>query len=163
MKLFNMTDLRKKLPPGHRLLGLDPGSKVVGVALSDVSLMIASPFSQIPRGKIAPMAHEILQIARVHSVGGLVIGLPLSMDGSYGPAAQAARDWAHAIAAETGLPTAMYDERLSSSAVNRFLKDDADYSRRKRAELVDQMAASYMLQAALDSSLPFDELADPEV
>ena len=163
MKLFNMTDLRKKLPPGHRLLGLDPGAKVVGVALSDVSLMIASPFSQIPRGKMAPMAHEILQIARVHSVGGIVIGLPLSMDGSYGPAAQAARDWAHAIAEETGLPTAMFDERLSSSAVNRFLKDDADYSRRKRAELVDQMAAAYMLQAALDASLPFDELADPEV
>lgn len=163
MKLFNITQLRKQLPPGHRLIGLDPGSKTVGVALSDVSLMIASPFSQIPRGKIAPMAHELLQIARVHSVGGLVIGLPLSMDGSYGPAAQASRDWAHAISAETGLPTALFDERLSSSAVNRFLVQEADYSRKKRGELVDQMAAAYMLQAALDASQPDDELADPDL
>ena len=163
MSLFNMTTLRKQLLPGHRLIGLDPGSKTVGVALSDVSLMIASPFSQIPRTKLAQMAHEIGQIARVHSVGGLVIGLPLSMDGTLGPAAQAARDWAHAIQDETGLPTALFDERLSSSAVNRFLKNEADFSRRKRAELVDQMAAAYMLQAALDASMPDDELADPDL
>jgi len=152
MALFNMTDLRARLTRGQRLLGIDPGSKTVGLALSDVTLMLASPFAQMPRGKLSVMAAEIGRIARKQEVGGLVIGLPLSMDGSAGPAAQAARDWAHALSDATGLPAALFDERLSSSAVNRFLKDDADFSRRKRAELVDQMAAAYMLQAALDAS-----------
>ena len=152
MALFNMTDLRARLTRGQRLLGIDPGSKTVGLALSDVTLMLASPFAQMPRGKLSGMAAEIGRIARKQEVGGLVIGLPLSMDGSAGPAAQAARDWAHAVSDATGLPAALFDERLSSSAVNRFLKDDADFSRRKRAELVDQMAAAYMLQAALDAS-----------
>lgn len=154
MPLFNMTDLRAGLPRGRRLLGIDPGSKSVGLALSDVTLMLASPFAQMQRGKLAAMAAALGKIARQQDVGGLVIGLPLSMDGSTGPAAQAARDWAHAISEATRLPAALFDERLSSSAVNRFLRDDADFSRRKRAELVDQMAAAYMLQAALDASQP---------
>ncbi len=158
-----MTQLRARLAPGQRLIGLDPGSKIVGVALSDVSLMIASPFTQLKRGKLVWMADELGKIAYRHSVGGLVIGFPLSLDGSLGPAAQAARDWAHALAEETQLPTALFDERLSSSAVNRFLKDEADFSRKKRAELVDQLAAAYMLQAALDASIPDDELADPDL
>jgi putative Holliday junction resolvase len=154
MTLFNMTNLRAQLTPGQRLLGLDPGSKTVGLALSDVTLLLASPYSQLPRGKLGAMAAEIGRIARREGVGGLVVGLPLSLDGTLGPAAQAARDWAHALSEATGLPTALYDERLSSSAVNRFLKDDADFSRKKRSQLVDQMAAAYMLQAALDASRP---------
>ena len=163
MKLFNITDLRSKLAPGQRLLGIDPGSRTVGLALSDVSLTIASPFSQIPRGKMAEMAHEITRICNRHGVGGLVVGLPLSLDGSYGPAAQAARDWAHALTEATEMPVAQFDERLSSTAVNRFLIEEADLSRKKRAEAVDKMAAAYMLQAALDASQPHDELADPDV
>ena len=83
-----------------------------------------------------------------------MVGLPLSMDGSAGPAAQAARDWSHAVTQATGLPTALWDERLSSSAVNRFLIEEADMTRRRRAEVVDRMAAAYMLQAALDASRP---------
>ena len=79
-------------------------------------------------------------------------GLPLSMDGSAGPAAQAARDWALALSETTGLPVALWDERLSSAAVNRFLIGAADVSRRRRAEVVDRMAAAWMLQAALDAS-----------
>ena len=154
MALFNMTDLRRKLAPGQRLLGLDPGSKTIGVALTDVTLMLASPFGRIARGKMAPTAGEIGRIALKHDAGGLVIGLPLSLDGSAGPAAQAARDWAHAISAETGLPAALYDERLSSAAVNRFLTQEADMTRKRRSEVVDQMAAAYMLQAALDASRP---------
>ena len=106
------------------------------------------------RGKLAANAAEIAAIARREGAGGLVVGLPLSMDGHAGPAAQAARDWAHALSAATGLPAALWDERLSSSAVNRFLIDEADLSRRRRAELVDRMAAAYMLQAALDASRP---------
>ena len=154
MPLFNMTDLRGRLAPGQRLIGLDPGSRTVGVALSDVSLMLASPYGALRRGKLTANAAELAAIARREGAGGLVVGLPLSMDGHAGPAAQAARDWAHALSATIGLPAALWDERLSSSAVNRFLINEADLSRRRRAELVDRMAAAYMLQAALDASRP---------
>jgi putative holliday junction resolvase len=120
-----------------------------------VGLSLASPYGSLKRGKLRDSATEIMAIARKEGAGGLVVGLPLSMDGTVGPAAQAARDWALAVSEATGLPTAMYDERLSSAAVNRFLIDQADLSRRKRAEAVDRMAAAWMLQAALDASRPF--------
>ena len=154
MPLFNMTTLRASLAPGQRLLGLDPGSRVIGVALTDVGLMLASPYGRVVRGKLSANAAEIGKIARKEGAFGLVIGLPLSLDGSAGPAAQAARDWAHALSTATGLPAALYDERLSSAAVNRFLTGEADMTRKRRAEVVDQMAAAYMLQAALDASIP---------
>jgi putative Holliday junction resolvase len=154
MPLFNMTDLRSRLAPGQRLIGLDPGSRIVGMALSDVSLLLASPYGELRRGKLAANAAEIAAIAGREGAGGLVVGLPLSMDGHAGPAAQAARDWAHALSAAAGLPAALWDERLSSAAVNRFLIHEADLSRRRRADLVDRMAAAYLLQAALDASRP---------
>jgi putative holliday junction resolvase len=152
MPLFNLRDLRTSLARDRRLIGLDPGSRTIGVALSDVGLSLASPYGSLKRGKLRDSATEIMAIARKEGAGGLVVGLPLSMDGTVGPAAQAARDWALAVSEATGLPTAMYDERLSSAAVNRFLIDQADLSRRKRAEAVDRMAAAWMLQAALDAS-----------
>ena len=152
MPLFNMMQLRARLAPGQRLLGLDPGSRVIGVALSDVSLLLASPHASLKRGRLAANAAAIAAIARRQNAGGLVVGLPLSLDGSTGPAAQAARDWTHALSAATGLPAALWDERLSSAAVNRFLIEEADMSRRRRAEVVDRMAAAYLLQAALDAS-----------
>jgi putative holliday junction resolvase len=155
MPLFNLRDLRTSLARDRRLIGLDPGSRTIGVALSDVGLSLASPYGSLKRGKLRDSATEIMAIARKEGAGGLVVGLPLSMDGTVGPAAQAARDWAVALSEATGLPTAMYDERLSSAAVNRFLIDQADLSRRKRAEAVDRMAAAWMLQAALDASRPF--------
>jgi putative holliday junction resolvase len=155
MPLFNLRDLRTTLARDRRLIGLDPGSRTIGVALSDVGLSLASPYGSLKRGKLRDSAAEIVAIARKEGAGGLVVGLPLSMDGTVGPAAQAARDWALAVSEATGLPTAMYDERLSSAAVNRFLIDQADLSRRKRAEAVDRMAAAWMLQAALDASRPF--------
>jgi putative Holliday junction resolvase len=154
MALFNMTTLRAQLSPGQRLLGLDPGSKTIGVALTDVGLMLASPYGRVARGKLSVNAAEIGKIARKEGAFGLVVGLPLSLDGTAGPAAQAARDWAHALSTATGLPAALYDERLSSAAVNRFLTAEADMTRKRRSEVVDQMAAAYMLQAALDSSIP---------
>lgn len=153
MALFNLTDLRAALPRGQRLLGLDPGSKLVGLALSDASLLLASPYGSLRRGKLAANAAELAAIIRKEEVGGLVAGLPLSMDGSFGPAAQAAKDWAMAIAAAVGLPVAMWDERLSSAAVNRMMVA-ADLSRARRAAAVDAAAAAYMLQAALDASRP---------
>ncbi len=154
MALFNMVALRLQLGRGRRLIGLDPGSKTIGVALTDVGLMIASPYGALRRGKLTPLAAEIAALARKQEASGLVVGWPLSMDGSIGPAAQAAQDWALALSDAAGLPTALWDERLSSAAVNRFLIGEADLSRGKRAKLVDGMAAAYMLQAALDASRP---------
>jgi putative Holliday junction resolvase len=152
MPLFNMPDLRRLLPPGQRLLGLDPGARTIGVALTDVSLLLASPYGSIARGRLLSNAAHIARIARKEGAAGLVVGLPLSLDGSAGPAAQAARDWTHAISQASGLPAALWDERLSSAAVNRFLIAEADMTRKRRAEVVDRMAAAYMLQAALDAS-----------
>ena len=150
MALFNMADLRAQLGRGQRLIGIDPGSKTIGLALSDVALMIATPYGALKRGKLTAVALEIAAIARKQDAGGIVVGWPLSMDGTIGPAAQAARDWALDLSKATGLPAALWDERLSSSAVNRFLIDELDLSRAKRAKLVDGMAAAYTLQAALD-------------
>jgi putative Holliday junction resolvase len=152
MALFNLRDLRAVLARDQRLIGLDPGARTIGVALSDVGRSLASPYGAIRRGKLRDNAAEIVAIARKEGAGGVVVGLPLSMDGSVGPAAQAARDWALALSEATGLPTALWDERLSSAAVNRFLVDEADLSRRKRTTAVDRMAAAWMLQAALDAS-----------
>ena len=154
MPLFNMVDLRASLARDRRLIGLDPGAKVIGVALSDVGLRLASPYAQLARGKLGRTASEIAAIARKEGAGGLVVGWPLSMDGTMGPAAQAVRDWARALSEATGLPAALWDERLSSAAVNRHLIQDLDMTRRKRAAVVDQMAAAYVLQAALDASRP---------
>lgn len=152
MPLFSMRELRSRLGQGQRLIGLDPGSKTVGVALTDVLLSLASPYGSVKRGKLGQNAAEIAAIARKEGAGGIVVGLPLSMDGTVGPAAQAARDWALALSEATGLPTAMWDERLSSAAVNRFLIGQADLSRSKREQAVDRMAAAWMLQSALDGS-----------
>jgi putative Holliday junction resolvase len=147
-----LRDLRGGLRPGQRLIGLDPGARMIGVALSDVSLMLASPHAALKRGKLSVNAAEIAAIAARQDAGGLVVGLPLSMDGTLGPAAQAARDWTRALGAATGLPAALWDERLSSAAVNRFLIGEADMTRARRAAVVDQMAAAYMLQSALNAS-----------
>jgi putative Holliday junction resolvase len=154
MPLLTPTALRTLLTKDQRLIGIDPGSKTIGLALSDVRLMLASPFGSLRRGKLKANAAEILAIARKENAGGLVVGLPLSMDGTAGPEAQSARDWALALSEATGLPAALFDERLSSAAANRFLISEADVSRRKRAESVDRLAASWMLQAALDASRP---------
>jgi putative Holliday junction resolvase len=152
MPLFNMRDLLAGLAPGQRLLGLDPGAKTIGLALTDVTRMLATPYGELRRGKLAANAGEITRIAKKETAGALVIGLPLSMDGSAGPAAQAVRDWAHALSAATRLPAALWDERLSSSAINRLLIAEADMTRKRRAEIVDRMAAAYMLQGALDAT-----------
>jgi putative holliday junction resolvase len=153
MGVFNLTDLRASLPRGQRLIGLDSGSKTIGLALSDVLLMLASPYGGLKRGKLKANAAEVAAIATKEGAGGLVVGLPLEMDGRFGPAAQAAKDWAMAMAEATGLPVALWDERLSSAAVNRAMIE-ADLSRAKRAAAVDAAAAAYMLQSALDATRP---------
>ena len=152
MSLLDIRALRAALAPGQRLIGLDLGSRTIGVALSDVGLSLASPYGSLRRGKLRTNAAELAAIVRKEGAGGLVVGWPLSMDGSVGPAAQAARDWALALSEATGLPTALWDERLSTAAVNRFLINDADLSRRKRAAVVDRAAAAWLLQGALDAA-----------
>ncbi|MFC0410597.1 Holliday junction resolvase RuvX [Roseomonas elaeocarpi] len=154
MPLLPLPELRASLRRDARLIGLDPGRRTVGVAISDVLLMLASPVGGIARGKLAANAAEILALARKEGAGGLVVGLPLGLDGSFGPAAQASKDWAAAVSEATGLPAALWDERLSSSAVNRMLVSEADLSRGKRAKAVDAAAAAYMLQSALDATRP---------
>jgi len=155
--ILPLPELIAALKPGQRLLGLDPGAKTIGVAVTDVALMIASPHAALKRAKLSLNAAQILALAQKLGAGGLVVGLPLSMDGTLGPAAQSARDWARALSDATGLPASLWDERLSSAAVNRFLIDEADLSRARRAALVDRMAAAYVLQAALDASRGFGE------
>ncbi len=152
MPLLELPALRARLARDQRLIRIDPGRRTIGIALSDVSLTLASPYGSLKRGKLRDNAAGIVAIANREGAGGLVVGLPLSMDGSVGPAAQAARDWALALSEATGLPAALWDERLSSAAVNRFLIDEADLSRKRRAEAVDRMAAAWMLQNALDAS-----------
>jgi putative Holliday junction resolvase len=151
MPLLDFPDLHRRLGPAERLLGIDPGSRTIGLALSDVRRTIASPYGSLRRGRLREIAAAVLAIARQEGVGGLVVGLPLSMDGSFGPAAQAARDWALALSGATGLPAAMWDERLSTVAANRMLVQAADLSRRKRQQVVDRTAASWMLQSAMNS------------
>ena len=147
-----MPQLRAALPSGSRLLGIDLGTRTIGLALSDVSLLLASPYGTLKRGKLRAAAAEIASIVGREGVGGMVGGLPLSLDGSFGPAAQAARDWLRSLSEATGLPAALWDERLSSRAVNRMLIDDLDMTRRRRGQVVDKLAAAYILQAALDAS-----------
>jgi putative holliday junction resolvase len=156
MPVFNMADLLATLAgdPSRRqlrVIGVDLGSRTIGLALSDVRRTLASPYGGLRRQKLKTNAAEILAIARKEGAGGLVVGLPLSMDGTAGPAAQAARDWTFALSDATGLPAALWDERLSSAAVNRFLISEADLTRAKRADVVDRAAAAWMLQAALDA------------
>ena len=152
MTLFNPHDLRNHLPAAHSVLGLDPGSKQIGVALSDTALMLASPLTVLMRQKMKQIVPAFQELCKKHEIGALVIGLPLSLDGSFGPAARAASDWANDLSERLNLPACLWDERLSSSAVNRFLVQEADMTRKRRGEVVDKMAAAYMLQGWIDAT-----------
>jgi putative Holliday junction resolvase len=140
---------RLALAPGVRLLGLDLGEKTIGVALSDRLLTVATPMETLKRGKFAADAARLDIIISEQGVGGLVVGLPLNMDGSDGPSAQSARAFGRNWAAHSPLPVAFQDERLSTAAVTRTLLE-ADTSRKRRGEVVDKMAAAYILQLMLD-------------
>lgn len=137
------------LPDYARLLGLDLGTKTIGLALSDVERQIATPLETIKRVKFGLDAAALLKIAAKFEVAGLVIGLPLNMDGTEGPRVQSTRAFVRNLAPLTALPIAFWDERMSTLAVTRTLLS-ADASRAKRAEVVDKMAAAYILQGALD-------------
>ena len=138
-----------QIAPGLRLLGLDLGEKTIGLALSDTLLSIATPMQTLKRGKFGADAPRLDYIISEQGIGGLVVGLPLNMDGSDGPSAQSARAFGRNWAARSPLPVIFQDERLSTSAVTRTLLE-ADASRRRRDDVVDKMAAAYILQGALD-------------
>jgi len=132
-----------------RLLGLDLGEKTIGLALSDTSRSVATPMETLQRAKFSVDAQKIEKIVAEHGVGAIVIGLPLNMNGSDGPSSQSARAFGRNLAARLTAPIVFWDERLSTVAVTRTLLD-ADTSRRRRAEVVDKMAAAYILQGVLD-------------
>ena len=146
---ISIESLPKLLTREARLLGLDVGTKTVGLALSDVSRSIATPYDTIRRGKFTEDAKTIAAILEQQGVGALVIGLPINFDGSEGPRAQSTRAFARNLAVHVAVPMIFWDERLSTAAVERHLIE-ADVSRKRRAELVDRMAAAYILQGALD-------------
>jgi len=137
------------IAPGARLIGIDVGTKTLGLALSDVSRMIASALETIRRTKFKVDADRLLGLARTHNVGGFVVGLPINLDGSQGPRAQASRAFARNLAALTDAPILLWDERLSTAEAERMLID-ADTSRKRRAEVIDKLAATLILQGALD-------------
>jgi putative Holliday junction resolvase len=148
----NVRELTASMAKGQRLLGLDIGDKTVGVAISDPLFMLASPLKTVPRTKkLGPVIDEIARLAENEDIGGLLAGLPVSMDGTEGPRAQATRDITMEIATRLGLPATFWDERLSTAAIERFLVTEANMTRKRRKDVVDKMAAAYILQGALDS------------
>jgi putative pre-16S rRNA nuclease len=147
--LVEIEDLPQLLAPEVRLLGLDVGTKTIGLALSDVTRSIATPYDTVRRTKFTQDAQAIAAAIDEHDIGALVIGLPINLDGSEGPRAQSTRAFARNLAARVEVPLAFWDERLSTQAVERHLIE-ADASRKRRAEVIDRMAAAYILQGALD-------------
>ncbi|MDZ3837543.1 MAG: Holliday junction resolvase RuvX [Rhodospirillales bacterium] len=133
-----------------RLLGIDVGSKTLGLALSDETRTIASPLMTVRRGRFRDDAASLARIIGEHAVSGLVIGLPVSMDGREGPRCQSVRQFAANLSAHADLPMAFWDERWSTMAVERMLIGEADLSRKRRREVVDKQAAAYILQGAID-------------
>jgi len=143
------------LPRGARLIGIDLGTKTLGLALSDVNRSIASGLTTLSRTRFAADAGKLLALAAEHGVGGFVLGLPFNLDGSQGPRVQATRAFARNLGKLTPLPILLWDERLTTAAAERVLLE-ADASRRRRAQVIDKVAATLILQGALDRLKLFD-------
>src|SRR5690348_7625013 len=155
MAVCNLSELPSLLKTGTCLLGIDPGSKTIGIAVSDPGLTVASPLTTIERKKFAEDAAALVRIIRERNIGGLVVGLPKTMEGAEGPAAQSARALVRNLVEkgempDPNMPIAFWDERFSTAAVERDLIE-ADMSRTKRAAKIDRAAAAYILQGALDA------------
>ncbi|MDP6874892.1 MAG: Holliday junction resolvase RuvX [Alphaproteobacteria bacterium] len=142
--------LRGAVATPKRLLGLDLGSKTIGLALSDTTWRIATPLVTIRRRKFSLDAERLFALIDEHGVGALVLGLPFNMDGSEGPRCQSTRAFAQNVLALRDLPIVFQDERLSTAAVQRMLVEEMDSTRKRRAEVVDKLAAAYILQGLLD-------------
>jgi putative holliday junction resolvase len=149
MAICNPTELPQRVKKGARLLGLDVGTKTIGMALSDTTLLLATPFDTIRRRRFRDDAERLVHEIERHQVGGIVVGLPLALDGSEGPRVQSVRQFARNLLAVADLPLAFWDERLSTAAVEREMIA-ADLTRKRRGEIVDKVAAAYILQGLLD-------------
>jgi putative holliday junction resolvase len=149
MSVTVLDELPKVLSARQRLVGLDLGEKTIGIALSDTLRTVATPLQTLKRGKFTRDAATLTSLIKQHSVGAVIVGLPLNMDGSAGPSAQSAQAFARNFAAISDCPVVLVDERLSTAAVTRTLLE-ADASRRRRKAVVDKMAAAFILQGALD-------------
>jgi putative Holliday junction resolvase len=152
--------LRAAVAPGRRVMGLDVGTKTIGLALSDTRLVIASPLDTIRRRRFRDDMAVLFALTERHDVGGLVIGLPLSLAGSDSPRTQSVRQFARNLLAMRDLPVAFWDERLSTAAVTREMIAH-DMTRKRRAEIVDKVAAAYILQGFLDAMGRSDALTNP--
>ena len=142
--------LAETLPDGGALIGLDLGTKTIGIAVCDAGWRFASALKTLPRGKFGRDRDELRKLIEARSIRGIVIGLPRNMDGSEGPRAQSTRQFAANLLGRSDITITFWDERLSTVAVERVLIDEVDLSRRKRGDVVDKMAASYILQGAID-------------
>lgn len=149
MPVLSYEDFRDALPPSGALLGLDPGSKIIGVAATDPARRLAMPVESLKRTKFAADAQRIFELFDERACAGLIIGLPRNMDGSEGPSAQSARAFARNLLKVRDTPILFYDERLSTAAVTRQMIE-GDASRAQRAAIVDQLAAAYVLQGVVD-------------
>ena len=150
MPILPIENLAAALPPRTPLAGVDVGEKTIGVAISDFHLLIASPLELIRKVKFTQDAARLFQLMQNRGAEGLVVGLPMNMDGTEGPRCQSARAFARNLLRLKDIPIAFWDERLSTVAVQRMLTDEADLTRGRRAELVDKAAAAWILQGALD-------------
>ncbi len=151
MGIVDISGLSGLVARERRLIGLDPGSRIIGVALSDVSLTVATPLTTIRRTRFIRDVEHLCRLIAVHDVGGIVIGLPVSMDGHEGPRCQSVRQFARNLLPAIDLPIAFWDERLSTAAVERMLIREVDMSRKRRGHVIDKLAATYILQGALDA------------
>ncbi len=151
MAVLDLVDLPQALAPLTPVVGLDLGTKTIGVAVSDIGRVIASPLQLIRKTQFTKDAEVLFALMRTRGASGIVIGLPVNMDGTEGPRCQSSRAFArNLLRLRPELAIAFWDERLSSAAVNRMLIDEADLSRARRGQLVDKAAAAYILQGALD-------------
>lgn len=151
MPVVDLLDLPSNVKPNAPLAGLDLGEKTIGVAVSDATWTIASPLEVIRKTKFTDDAARLFELMASRNAGGIVIGLPVNMDGTEGPRCQSARAFArNLLRLNEALPLAFWDERLSTAAVERVLIGEADLTRAKRAAVVDRTAAAYILQGALD-------------
>ena len=154
MVFQSLSELIKYLPKKSRLLGLDVGRKTIGLAVSDSDMKIATTVGTIRRSKFTKDVKNLDAIITERQVNGLVLGLPISMDGNEGPACQSVRQFAVNLDNILEIGITFWDERLSTSAVERLLTKEADLSRNRRSKIIDKMAAAYILQGALDSLSP---------
>ncbi len=151
MSVIDLSELPAHAPPRSPFVGLDLGEKTIGVAVSDATRMIASPLETIRKSKFTDDANALFKLMQSRGAGGIVVGLPVNMDGTEGPRCQSSRAFArNLLRLRPDLPIAFWDERMSSMAVNRMLISEADVSRARRAEVVDKAAAAWILQGALD-------------